>query len=159
MNEATLVGQQSTPEFVARSRTGPEGAWRTTTREGVPSYSAWSRSPLTGWTVALAMPAASIAGPIRRSFYALTAAGIAITAMGLFGAVILRRRLVAAQLAVAATARTLARGEPISAPESSIAELQDLSAALREAAAILRMRQHEREQAQRQAEAARTGRA
>ena len=156
MNEDTLAGQQPTPEFAARSRTGPEGVWRTTTREGVPSYSAWSRSPLTGWTVSLAMPAATIAGSIRRSFYALTAAGIAITAMGLFGAVMLRRRLVAAQLAVAATARTLARGEPISAPESSIAELQDLSAALREAAAILRMRQYEREQAQLKPETPRT---
>ena len=152
LNEETLVGQPSTPEFAARSRTGPEGTWRPTTREGVPWYSAWSRSPLTGWTVSLAMPAATIAGPIRRSLYALTAAGIAITAMGLFGAVMLRRRLVAAQLAVAATARTLARGEPISAPESSIAELQDLSAALREAAAILRMRQYQREQAQRTAD-------
>jgi hypothetical protein len=156
MNEENLVGRPPTPEFAERARSAAEGAWRSTTREGVPSYSAWSRSPLTGWTVGLAMPAAAINGPIRRSFYALTAAGIAITGMGLFGAVLLRRRLVAAQLAVAATARTLARGEPISAPESSIAELQDLSAALREAAAILRMRQYEREQAQLKADAVRS---
>jgi hypothetical protein len=32
MNEDRLVGQHSTPEFVERSRTGPEGAWRATTR-------------------------------------------------------------------------------------------------------------------------------
>ena len=156
MNEDTLVGRPPTPEFAAHTRTAPEGAWRATTREGVPAYSAWSRSPLTGWTVGVAMPSATIAGPIRRSFYLLTAAGLAITGMGLFGAVLLRRRVVAAQLAVAATARTLARGEPISAPESSIAELQDLSAALREAAAILRMRQYEREQAERKGEALRS---
>lgn len=139
-NEEQLVGQPSLPEFVERSRGLSEGAWQTTTREGVRSYAAWNRSPLTGWTVGISMPAAAITDPARRSLYALTGAGLAVGGLGLFCALVLRRRLVAAQRAVAATARTLARGEPISAPESSIAELQDLSAALREAAAILRMR-------------------
>ena len=149
MNEDALVGQGATAEFLARSRDAAEGAWRAKTREGVDSYAAWSRSPLTGWTVGLAIPSAAIVDPMRRSFYAITAAGIAISTLGLFCAMRLRQRLVAAQLAIAATARTLALGLPISAPESSIAELQDLSVALREAAAILKMRRQEREEPRR----------
>ena len=111
MNEDTLVGQGATAEFLARSRDSAEGAWRAKTREGVDSYAAWSRSPLTGWTVGLAIPSAAIVDPMRRSFYAITAAGIAISTLGLVCAMLLRRRLVQAQLAIAATA-TNARAGP-----------------------------------------------
>jgi signal transduction histidine kinase len=156
MNEAALVGVPPTPDFVERSRAEPEGAWLTKTLEGTRSYAAWSRSPITGWTVGLGMPAEAVDGPIRRSVYALAAVGGAIVLFGLGCALVVRRRLVTAQVAAADAARALARGEPVSPRESSIAELQDLSAALSDAGTILDTRLRERDEAQREAERQRT---
>ena len=45
------VGQKGTAEFVARILQSPEGVMQTQSREGVPTLSAWSRSPATGWSV------------------------------------------------------------------------------------------------------------
>jgi signal transduction histidine kinase len=156
LNEAARVGLPPTADFVERSRDVPEGAWPTTTLEGTRSYAAWSRSPITRWTVGLGMPAAAVDAPIHRSVYALGAAGSAIMALGLGCAVVIRRRLVASQVAAALAARALARGEPVSPPDSSIAELQDLAAALRDAGTILDTRLSERDQAQGAAERQRT---
>jgi signal transduction histidine kinase len=156
MNEAALVGVPPTPDFVERSRAEPEGAWLTKTLEGTRSYAAWSRSPITGWTVGLGMPAEAVDGPIRRSVYALAAVGGAIVLFGLGCALVVRRRLVTAQVAAADAARALARGEPVSPRASSIAELQDLSAALSDAGTILDTRLRERDEAQREAERQRT---
>jgi signal transduction histidine kinase len=102
------------------------------------------------------MPADFVDGPIRRSVYALGAAGSAIALFGLACAVVVRRRLVTAQVAAAGAARALARGESFSPPVSSIAEMQDLSDALREAGIILETRLRERDEAQDEAERQRT---
>src|SRR4051812_49407799 len=75
-NEEKYVGGPSAPDFVAHAREGPEGTWRSRLLEGTQAYAAWSRSPLTGWTVGIGMPAEPVAGPVRRSFRALLAAGV-----------------------------------------------------------------------------------
>src|SRR5436305_183992 len=67
-NEDKYLGLTPTPEFIARSRDAAEGSWRAVTLEGTPAYSAWRRSPLTGWTVGIATPAEPLIAPVRRSF-------------------------------------------------------------------------------------------
>jgi signal transduction histidine kinase/ActR/RegA family two-component response regulator len=147
-NEGRYVGEPALPEFQARSARTPEGSWRTIMREGIPAYSAWSRSPLTHWTVGIALPAAAIDEPVRRSFIALVAGGLGVSGIGLILAVLLGRRLIRAQTAATRTAAAVARGEPIALFHSRIAEVHDLAQGLREAAAILETRLHERDRAQ-----------
>ena len=149
-NQERYIGQSPTPDFVAHSRSGPEGSWRTRLLEGTPAYSAWARSPLTGWTVGVGLPSNAIDGPIRRSFITLTALGIVILGAGIVLASYLSRGIVRAHRGAAAAARSLARGEPAQPFPSRIAEVDDLSAALRDAAAILQTRMRERDEAQRE---------
>jgi len=150
--EETYVGRPALPDFVERSRELQEGALKTKTLEGTRSYSAWHRSNATNWTVGVAMPASAVDGPMLRSLAALVAVAVGISALGLVAALFIRRRLVESQRATAEAARALARGEPIVPRPSSIAEIQDLSAGLTDAAKILETRLRERDAAQQEAE-------
>jgi signal transduction histidine kinase len=149
-NQDKYIGQPPTADFIARSRASSEGSWRTRLLEGTPAYSAWARSPVTGWTVGVGLPASGIDGPIRRSFITLTALGFAILGAGIVLASYLSRGIVRAQRAAAAAAESLARGEVAVPFPSRIAEVDDLSAALRDAATVLQTRLRERDDAQRE---------
>jgi len=54
---ARFVGQKGAPELVRRIKDGArEGALETVTLEGIPVLTVFSRSPVSGWTVALGIP-------------------------------------------------------------------------------------------------------
>ena len=155
-NEEKYLGGAPTADFAQRSRTTTEGSWRTVLLEGTKAYSAWSRSELTGWTVGIGLPADQVDGPMLRSFVALSAAGLSIMGAGILLAVLIGRGIVQGQTAAGAAARALARGDAAPAFRSNIAEVDDLSSALREAAAILETRLRERDAAQQEADRHRT---
>jgi signal transduction histidine kinase len=146
-NEERYVGAMPTADFVERARNAPSGSWRTVLLEGEAAYSAWFRSPVTGWTIGLGMPSEVVDRPIRRRTTAIISAGIGTLGLGLIIAVFLGRGIVRGQTAAGAAARTLARGEQVPVIRSSIAELNDLGAALRDAAGILEQRLRERDAA------------
>jgi len=156
LNETSSIGRHPTEDFVQRTRNRGEGIDRTTTFEGMKAYGAWTRSPVTDWIVGMALPAELVNAPIRRSFGALVFGAISITALGWLIALHIRNRVVGAQRAAADTARALVRGEPVTPTGSWIAEIQDLSAALADAEAILETRLRERDEAQNEVERQRT---
>jgi signal transduction histidine kinase/CheY-like chemotaxis protein len=149
-NQDKYIGLSPTADFLERSRLASEGSWRTTLLEGTPAYSSWVRSPVTGWTVGVGLPSNAVDGPIRRSFITLTALGFGILGAGIVLASYLSRGIVRAHRAAASAARSLARGEAAKPFPSRIAEADDLSAALRDAAVILETRMRERDDAQRE---------
>jgi PAS domain S-box-containing protein len=145
--EAEYRGRPPSPDFVQQSTRINEGSWRSTLLEGTSSYASMSRSPLTGWTIGIGMPADEIDGPIRRSMLALTLVGIVILALGLTSAFVLSRVVVRALTSASGAARSLARGEPIVLPPSRIVEAEALANGLLESAGILEERLRERDQA------------
>ena len=148
--EDMYIGGKPHPDFAGAVRSAPEGALRSTLLEGTPSFSAWSRSPVTGWTVGLGLPAAAVDGPIRNSLWLLVAVGVTILGGGLLLAFVVRWRIVRAQVAAVAAARSLARGEPAARWTSRVAEFNDLAEGLRDAGAILERRLKERDEAERE---------
>ena len=146
-NEERYIGGKPTADFGEKMRNAPSGSQRSVLLEGTPAYSAWFRSPVTGWTVALGMPSDEIDRPLRRRATTIIAAGIATLGFGLVIALVLGRRIVRAETGAAAAAKALARGEPVPMVRSTIAELDDLGSALREAAGILDQRLRERDAA------------
>jgi signal transduction histidine kinase len=152
LNEEKFVGHEPTLEFMERARAEPEGSGRSRTLEGTDAFSAWSRSQVTGWTVGIAMPAATIDAPMRRSLYALIFAGLATLGGGLGLALLLGRRIVRVQTAATSAARSLARGEAIPTLPSNIVEVDDLWTGLRDAKRILDTRLRERDAAQAEAD-------
>lgn len=155
-NEDTYIGETPPADIVRLTGSALEGAARTQTLGGTAAYSAWHRSEATGWTAGIALPADAVDGPARRSVFALIAGAVGVGALGLVGALFIRRRLVESQRAAAQSARALARGEPILPRQSAIAEIQDLTDALGDARRILETRLRERDEAQQEVERQRT---
>ncbi|HEX6972904.1 MAG TPA: ATP-binding protein [Vicinamibacterales bacterium] len=155
-NEDKYVGGLPSPDLMSAIQTGPEGAARTRFLEGPQAYSAWSRSAMTGWTIGLGFPAEQVDRPIMRSFIAISLAGVGVLAVGILLALWIGRRIIRGQQAAATAARALARGEASPIFRSHIAEVNELSRALRDAASILEQRLHERDEAQREADRHRT---
>ena len=145
--EAQFINKAPSRDFQAFAATTSEGSWRSTTLEGTPGYSSMSRSPVTGWTVAIAIPAAEMEAPIRYSVLALVLVGALILGIGVACALVLSSFIVAAMSGASAAARALARGESVAALPSRIVEAEELSTGLLEAASILDARIRERDQA------------
>src|SRR6185437_12502891 len=106
-----------------------------------------SRSPITGWVVAIGIPTADMEGPIRRSLLWLVLVGVIILGGGVAGALVLSSFIVRALTSAATSARALARGEAVMAVPSHITEADELGNGLLEAAHILDARIRERDQA------------
>jgi signal transduction histidine kinase len=146
-NEARFIGQAPSENFRTASARMSEGSWRGMLLEGTPSYSSMSRSPLTGWTVGVGLPSAAVDTPILHSILQLALVGALLLGAGVASALILGRALVEALTSASLAARGLARGEVIEARHSRIFEAEELSHGLLEAAAILGIRQRERDEA------------
>ncbi len=149
--EEAATGSYAGDDFAAAARLMNEGSWRGAVR-GEAAYASLSRSPRTGWTVALEMPARGINAMRRRSLIQMAGIGIAFLALGLASSLLYGRQLTRALAGGAAAATRLARGEPVDPQPSRIKEIDELAQRLREAGVILAARQRERDQAARRAE-------
>jgi len=143
------VGTPASSAFIDITEKSAEGSWRTTSREGTPTYAAFSRSPRTGLTVGLGQPSEEVDGPIRRILWGLVAAWIAELAFAAALAALLGRVIVRALTSASLASMALARGEAVSPPPSRIAEIDELASGLRQAAQTLRERNRERDEASR----------
>jgi len=147
-NEEQYVGKPPSAGFRDAAARMNEGSWRGTLLEGTPSYSALSRSTLTGWALGIGLPAEEIDGPIRRSIWALAAVGIGILILGVTFALVFGHLIVRALGSASLAVRALARSEALPDRHSRIVEIEELSAGLRDAASILSKRLYERDQAE-----------
>ena len=91
------VGLRAPPTLAKHITASDAGMFSAQNQEGATVYTAFSRSPFTGWSVAIGVPAAEIDGPIRQMLLKLVAAagGLIACALVLTGGVgigIVRRR-------------------------------------------------------------------
>ena len=88
-----FVGQRGSPELVRRMRVAQEDAFESRTLEGIPVVTVFSRSPASGWTVAIGIPERELTTHLWYSMARLFIAAFValITALGL--AALLGRRL------------------------------------------------------------------
>jgi len=91
------LGVQVTPTLQERLNTSESGMFTALNQEGATVYTVFSRSALTGWTVAIGVPATEVEGPIRHVLLQMGAAGcglimFALFLSGLVGRGIVRRR-------------------------------------------------------------------
>ncbi|MPZ42664.1 MAG: PAS domain-containing protein [Betaproteobacteria bacterium] len=148
-SEPGMVGKPANPDLVDAATRMDEGAWRAQMPSGAEAYAALSRSPLTGWTVAVTQPSEAIDGPIRHAFWMLAAVGLVVLAAAMTIALSLGRTLIRSLAAVTVATEALARGHSVSSQPSALVEMEQLWGGLREAQAILERRLHERDQADR----------
>lgn len=125
-----FVGQQATPELAAKMSEGAEGTIHALTTEERPSYGAFSRSPVTGWTVVLGMSAFEVDAPLRRSLWWLIGTGALCLGLGITIAVLVARGIAQPMLSLSSAAPKLVLGEAAGVASSSLAEVNDLTEAL-----------------------------
>lgn len=77
-----FVGQKANPDLLRRLDTQVEGAYETVTREGIPAIVAFSRSPVSGWTVAIAIPRAALNAEWQGRLVLIGASVLALFALG-----------------------------------------------------------------------------
>jgi len=147
--ENVYIGTQVTRAFSDIASKADEGNWEGVSREGEAYYASFSRSRRTGLTVALAIPRDEVDGPIRRALWLLAGVWVAILAIGAAVGLLFGQTVVRGMRSASRSAMALARGEKVEPLGSRIAELDDLSAGLRQAAVTLDARNRERDEASR----------
>ena len=79
-----FVGHPAVPELIMASQTGREGQIETTTLEGVPVYTVFSRSSVSDWTFAIGIPRHDLTAGLRHSLATLLLADLALMALALW---------------------------------------------------------------------------
>ena len=143
-----LLGQPARPELVAAAAAAENGVINHSTVEGVKSYDAFTHSELSGWTVAVAAPAASIEAASVRAVQ-LAAVGMLLAVFAALAvALAFGRRLTTAINVASTAAGMLGRGGKPPVARSSIVELDLLNHALSGASDLLDLERASRKAAE-----------
>jgi signal transduction histidine kinase/ActR/RegA family two-component response regulator len=149
------LGQLASADLIANLSKAGEGWHRGQTLEGQEVYSAFSRSQVTGWTVAIGIPAAALDGPLRRASAWMVVGIFVSTALALGLAVLNAREIAEPVVRLTHGAAAVSRGEPPGHAPTAIVEVGQLARALDDAAMAIRDRDREKEKLLGEAQAAR----
>ncbi len=137
-----FLGHKGAPEVVRRMALRREDTFDTETLEGIPSYLAFSRSAESDWTVAIAIPKASVAVTLRQTLQLLVLAVLSLLALGLALAAWIGRRVSGTIRALSEPASALGRGEPVCVPRLPLREPDEVGRALTRASELLQSALH-----------------
>jgi signal transduction histidine kinase/ActR/RegA family two-component response regulator len=151
-----FVGQKATPSAQRHHELADEGVQREISLDGTKIYEAFSRAPRSRWIAGVAVPAAVVDGPFRRSMIALGAVTVLLLGIGGGGTYLISRRIARDISNAAAEAEAIAGGLPPTARASRVTEIQRLLDALVRSATLLATRERERDEQVARADAART---
>jgi PAS domain S-box-containing protein len=145
---ARFAGRPAPPDLTASVRRAPEGSFRGIL-DGTDVYTSFTRSPLSGWTLALGVPAAGLTAVFERSLVIVVGVGLALLGLGIVLAMILGRHVVEPIESLSAAAGALGRGERLAhTPSSGVEEVKHLSDAIQDAATLLQQRFLDRQRAE-----------
>jgi len=92
-NPQQTIGHKASPTLLPTLLEHNEGKLSTTSLEGVPLLTAFTRSPLTGWTVAAGMPVATITAPLWQTLGLTLSIGLTMFLIGLAFAVNMAKQI------------------------------------------------------------------
>jgi len=137
-----FIGVPATPLMAERGVAAEEDWFPNISLDGTPIYIAFSRVRSTGWTLVLVAPAAVVDAPWRRSLRILVSGGLVLSAVAVGLAVGLGKRIAAPIKGLVPATQALAQGRPVSIdPTGAVQEVQEVGAALYDAAALLQQRE------------------
>ena len=132
-----FVGKPANAELVKFAQSRPLGELRHKSREGIDVFDVFMRSSLSGWTVAIGVPAAELDAPALHAV-ALAGMGLLVTLMvGVWLALVNGRRLADSITRAAQAAGMIGRAGIVPARGLRLAELDRLHEAMHEAHVVL----------------------
>ena len=146
-NRPGEAGRPISPGLAALAASAEQGFGPVASREGAPVFAAFAHSGLTGWTVAVAVPAALVQGPRMWSIAVLAGGGLLLLASaGL--AWLVGRGIARPVHALSEQAARLGRNElPDAGATAGVAETEAAGQALHQASLWLAARSRDREAA------------
>jgi len=140
------LGKPGAPSLQELMRSGGnEGTGLTRTLEGEPVYTAYSRSPMSGWSVAIGIPPAVVDAGARQSFLAYGTGILLSIALGVVAAIAIGRGIARPIDELRGAAEALGRQQPFAPPQTTIAEIRQVGEALSSAASERARGEAERE--------------
>jgi signal transduction histidine kinase len=118
-----------------------EGEFETETLEGIPVNTVFSRSAVSNWTVAIAIPRAEFESQLRASLLWIVVGTVVLLALGSTLAKMLAGRIRTSIRGLIPPAEALARGETVNVPPLELAEAAEVANALEGASKVLRDRE------------------
>ena len=139
-----FVGHKASADMRAAMSRQAEGVVATHTLEGVPTLSAFSRSPGYGWTFIVGVPRAELRAQALRSVMLVALATGALLAIGLGVALLVARRISREVRSLMTDAHTITRGGAIAPRPRDLLETSQVRRALRHVSSELQQREQER---------------
>jgi signal transduction histidine kinase len=136
-NAEELVGKPVRPELYQASRRQPNGILRHTTHDGIDVYSVYTRAPLSGWTLAIGVPASEIEGPARAATVVAALALLGAMGLAIGIALFLAKRLSVSLDQARMAAQALAGGAALTTAPTMVTEVDMLLDGLRHTSADL----------------------
>jgi signal transduction histidine kinase/ActR/RegA family two-component response regulator len=141
-----FVSGKGTAGFLQMSADLTEGVTETDSLEGIPGLNAFSRSPRSGWAIAISIPKTSLTGNLWRSLGFNAAVTLALLALSIWMARVISVRINRSIRSLHVPALALGTPELLTIPDNEIVEVNDVGQALMQASRMIRERVMEREQ-------------
>ncbi len=135
-----FVGQKARRDFLERSSAANEGSFEATTIEGIPAIVAYSRSPRTNWSLAIAIPRHSLEVELKRNIAELGLLILGLFCMSLGLAWYVGGKVARSVKALTAPALALETGEAIVVPPVDFREADEVVHAMTHTARLLELR-------------------
>jgi diguanylate cyclase (GGDEF)-like protein len=137
-----FVGRKGSPELVRRMAEQAEGALDAVTLEGIPVVSAYSRSPTTGWVVALGIPRENLLAQLWQRIGGTAAAAALVLALGLVLAWAIGGRIARSIRGLAGPAGQIGLRERLAVRPLGLREADEVGRALMRASELIFSAEH-----------------
>jgi signal transduction histidine kinase len=142
-----LVGAKADPDFLAQSAGRDEGTYTLAPADGEKLLGGFSRSPRSGWTIAMAAPLTAVTNGLHQALLLNLALAVVLLAAGVLFAHRIAARVTRSLGALTEPALALGIGHRFAVPEVEIAEVNRLGRALAKAGGLMEARARERDAA------------
>jgi two-component system sensor histidine kinase/response regulator len=144
-NADRFVGGKISASFVRGAGSASEGVTEADSLEGTAMLSAFSRSPRSGWAIAIGIPRASLTGNLWRSLGLSAVLMLVLLNLSIWMARVIGGKIGRSLRSLQGPALALGTPELLSIPASEIVEVNDVGQALMKASRLIRERAFERE--------------
>ena len=142
-NAKRFVGKKGPLEALSHIADSREGAFETTSLDGVPVFTAFSRSPTSDWTVVIAIPKTSQIDELQNSILWLFLAAGGLLLSSLLIAARIGGRIALSIKRLKEPALALGTGNPVYVPPLYLKEADEVGASLIKASEMLLQAQHQ----------------
>ncbi len=131
------VGKPAQPPMAAAAMgEAPSGLFDVIDRDGIDVRNSFYRSPLSGWTAGVAVPATVVNAPMWHTAMILAVAAVFFILVSLVLALLVASRITRAVHQLGQAVVAFATGEPVAVPATTLTELRDVLSLIEGTAAV-----------------------